>query len=201
MNKLLLAIILLTGANNLYSQEKASLLFTGSFVSCPEFRMKGTGYSLAFQQHFHARFALELGGGYSLASFSNERGEIVNDVRLLELNYHHAGYSFYAAPVLKIGNSKIIGMDLFAGAVISYQSYVLDQYHYELPESPDYIVRMFDIVYGNKVVEGAFPGGIAGCRIKVKTGERWSVLGNLIAIGIPKGVSSVNAGLGIQFSW
>jgi len=201
MNKLIIAFILLTGSSNLHSQERASVMFTGSFVSFPEFRMKGAGYTLSFQQHFLPKFAVELGAGYALASHTILRGEIVNNVRLLELNYHHAGYNFYAAPVLKIGNGKALSLDLFAGVVINYQSNVLDESHYEMPESPDYIGRITDIVYDNKVVEGTFPGGIVGCRIKARTGERWRVFGSLSAMGIPKGVSSVNAGLGVQFSW
>jgi len=182
-----------------YSQEKSGILFTGSFVNLPEYRMKGGGYTVSFQREIHHSLFLELGAGYSLASHSNVRGDIVNGVRLLELNYHSAGYKFYLAPVVKVGKSKAVSLDIYAGPVINYQSNVMDQYHYEMP--PGLQGRITDIVYGNSVKEGSFPGGIGGCRIKARMSGNWSLFGSLSGMWIPKGISSIDAGLGFQFHW
>jgi hypothetical protein len=83
----------------------------------------------------------------------------------------------------------------------TYQSSVFDRNRYEMPESPDFIGRMTDIVYTNKVLEGTFFGGIAGCRVNVRTGENWKMHLGVNTMGIIKAVSSVNASIGIRYCW
>jgi hypothetical protein len=60
---------------------------------------------------------------------------------------------------------------------------------------------MTDIVYVNRVLEGTFFGGIAGCRMNIRTGDNWSLNFGANVMGIIKAVSSVNATLGIKHSW
>ena len=201
MKKLIIACGLLIVAGALWSQEKESILFSGSFVSMPQYQMLGAGYTVSFQHHLKPHISLEAGVNYTLASHTVQRNETVNNVRLLDLNYHHGGYSLYVAPVLKIGKGKAISLDIFAGPVVTYQSNVFDLNRYQLPESPSYISRMTDIVYNNEVKEGAFFGGIAGCRVSAMTGENWRVNCGFNAMGILKAVSSFNASMGIQYCW
>ncbi len=201
MKKLIIAFGLLIMAGTLWSQDKGSILLSGSFVSMPQYQMLGAGYTVSFQQHLKPMISLEAGVVYTLASHTIKRDEMVNNVRLLDLNYHHGGYSFYAAPVLNIGRGKTISLDIFAGPVVSYQSNVFDLNRYQLPESPPYISRMTDIVYNNKVLEGTFIGGIAGFRLSARAGENWRVNCGFNAMGILKAVSSFNASLGIQYCW
>ena len=78
---------------------------------------------------------------------------------------------------------------------------MFDLNRYEMPESPDYIGRMTNIVYVNRVLEGTFFGGIAGFRVNLRTGENWEVNLGVNATGIIKAVSSVNASIGIRYCW
>jgi len=199
MKKLIIFLAFLTGSVTLWSQEKGSLGFSGSYVYMPQYRMHGAGYTISFRHSMKYWLSLEVGGGYTLGSRTIERNETVNDVRLLDLNYHHAAYSLYAAPVIKAGSGSAVTLDFFAGPVITWQSNVFDLNRYEMPESPDYIGRMTNIVYLNRVLEGTFFGGIAGCRVNVRTGENWRVNFGISTTGIIKAVSSVNASIGIRY--
>ncbi len=201
MKRLIIALVMLTSAGTLWSQGKESLLLSGSYVNMPQYGMQGAGYTVSFQHRVSRLFSLEAGAGYIVTSRTIKRDEIINNVRLLDLNYHHAGYHFYAAPVLKIGGNRAISLDLFAGPVVNYQSNVFDRNRYELLDSSPYIGRMTNIVYVNKVREGTFFGGIAGFRINARTGENWRVHLNVSAMGIYRAVSSLNASLGMQYSW
>ncbi len=201
MKKLIISLIILAFAGALHSQEKGSIGFSGSYTYMPEYRIHGAGYSVSFQRNLKTWLGLEAGGVYTLGSRTIERGETVNGVKLLDLNYHHAAYSLYAAPVITAGSGRTVSFDLYAGPVITWQSNVFDLNRYELPVSPDYIGRMTDIVYVNRVLEGTFFGGIAGCRVNVRAGENWQVNLGLNAMGIIKAVSSVNASLGIRYKW
>ena len=196
----MILMALMIGGGTLWSQEKASLLFTGSYVHMPQYRMHGTGYTLSYQHNLRSWLSLETGGGFILASRTIERNQIVNNVMLLDLNYHHAAYNLYAAPVLKAGNGKAVSLDLFAGPVITWQSNVFDMNRYKIPEDQA-TGRMTDIVYVNRVVEGTFFGGIAGCRANVRTGENWQVNFGVSAMGIIKAVSSVSASIGVRYCW
>lgn len=201
MKKLIIAFALLIVAGTLWSQEKGSILFSGSFISMPQYQMLGVGYTVSLQHRLAPLLSLEAGAGYALASHTIKRDEMVNNVRLLNLNYHHGGYSLYVAPVLKIGKGKTISLDIFTGPVVSYQSNVFDLNRYEMPEGPPYISRMSNIVYNNKVLEGTFIGGIAGFRLSAMAGENWKINGGCNAMGIWKAVSSFNASLGVQYCW
>ncbi|MDF1560604.1 MAG: hypothetical protein P1P83_10415 [Bacteroidales bacterium] len=201
MKKLFILLALLMGTGTLWSQEKESILFTGSYEYMPEYRMQGAGYTVSYQHNLKPWLSLEAGGGYTLASRTIERNQTVNNVTLLDLNYHHAAYSLYAAPGLKAGKGRAVSVDLFAGPVIAWQSNVFDLNRYEMPEGPAYTGSMTDIVYVNRVLEGTFFGGIAGCRVNIRTGENWSLNFGANAMGIIKAVSSVNATLGIKYSW
>lgn len=201
MKRLIIAIVMMIPAVALWSQEKESLLLSGSYVNMPQYGMQGAGYTVTFSHPVSKLFGLEAGAGYTVTTRTIKRGEIINDVRLLDLNYHHGGYHLYAAPVLRIGGDGAVTLDLFAGPVVNYQSNVFDRNRYEMPDSPPYIGRMTNIVYVNKVQEGTFFGGIAGCRVNVRTGENWRVNLGVNAMGILKAVSSVNASLGIGYSW
>lgn len=201
MKKLIIFLAFLTGSGTLWSQEKGSLGFSGSFVYIPQYRMHGAGYTISLRHSLKPWLSLEVGGGYALGSRTIERNETVNEVRLLDLNYHHAAYSLYAAPVIKAGSCSAVTMDFFAGPVITWQSNVFDLNRYELPESPDYINRMTDIVYLNRVLEGTFFGGIAGCRVNVRAGENWSVNLGASMTGIIKAVSSVSVNIGACYRW
>lgn len=201
MKKLIIAIVMLASAGSLWSQEKESLLLSGCYVNMPQYGMQGAGYTVSFQHRVSRVFSLEAGAGYTVTSRTIKRGEIINDVRLLDLNYHHAGYHFYAAPVLKIGGESAFTVDFYAGPVMNYQSNVFDRNRYEMPDSPPYIGRMTNIVYVNKVQEGTYFGGIAGCRVNVRAGENWKVHLGVNTMGIIKAVSSVNASLGIRYCW
>ena len=145
--------------------------------------------------------SLEAGGAYTLGSRTIKRDETVNNVRLLDLNYHHAAYSLYAAPVITAGSGRAVSLELYGGPVITWQSNVFDLNRYELPDSPDYTVRMTDIVYVNRVLEGTFFGGIAGCRVSVQAAEKWQVNLGVNAMGIIKAVSSVNVSIGVSYCW
>jgi len=199
MKKQIIFLALLFGCSTLWSQEKGSLGLSGSYVYMPQYRMHGAGYTISLRHSMKPWLSLEVGGGYTLGSRTIERNETVNNVRLLDLNYHHAAYSLYAAPVLRAGNSRTVSLELFAGPVITWQSNVFDLNHYEMPESPDYIGRMTNIEYVNRVLEGTFFGGIAGCRINVRTGEKWNVNLGVNATGIIKAVSPVNVNFGISY--
>ncbi len=201
MKKLIISLILIAGAGTLWSQDKGSLTISGSYMYMPQYRMHGAGYTLSLQHSLKPWLSLEAGGGYTLGARTIERNETVNDVRLLNLNYHHAAYSLYAAPVLKARSSRAVSLELYAGPVITWQSNVFDLNRYEMPESPDYIGRMTNIVYVNRVLEGTFFGGIAGFRVNLRTGENWEVNLGVNATGIIKAVSSVNASIGIRYCW
>ncbi|NLD63053.1 MAG: hypothetical protein GX646_04095 [Bacteroidales bacterium] len=201
MKKILISMALLISVSALWSQEKGSILFTGSYAYMPEYRMQGAGYTVSYQHNLKPWLSLETGAGYTLASRTIERNQTLNNVTLLDLNYHHAAYSLYAAPVLKAGNGRVVSVDLFAGPVITWQSNVFDMNRYEMPESPAYTGRMTDIVYVNRVLEGTFFGGIAGCRVNVRTGENWRVNFGISATGIIKAVSSVSAIIGVRYCW
>jgi hypothetical protein len=199
MKKLIIMLALVICAGTIKSQEMGSLLFSGSYVHMPEYRMNGAGYTVSYQHNLRSWLSLEGGAGYVLASHTIERDETVNNVRLLDLNFHHAAYSLHAAPVLKAGNGRAVSLDLFAGPVITWQSNVFDLNRYEMPESPAYISRMTDIVYVNKVLEGPFFGGIAGFKVNLKAGENWRFNFGISATGIIKAVSSVSASLGFRY--
>ena len=201
MKKPIILLALLLGSGTLWSQERGSLLFSGSYLNMPRYGMQGAGYTVSYQHNLRSWLGLEAGGGYSLGSRTIERNQTVNNVTLLDLNYHHAAYSLYAAPVLKAGNGRAVSVALFAGPVITWQSNVFDMNRYEMPESPAYTGRMTDIVYVNRVLEGTFFGGIAGCRMNIRTGDNWSLNFGANVMGIIKAVSSVNAILGIKYSW
>lgn len=201
MKRLIIAILALTSAGTLWSQEKESLLLSGAYVNMPQYRMQGAGYTVSFQHRLSQLVSLEAGAGYTVTSRTIKRDEVINDVRLLDLNYHHAGYHFYAVPVLKIGGDRMVSLDLFAGPVVNYQSNVFDRNRYEITDSSPYIGRMTNIVYVNKVQEGTFFGGIAGLRINARTGENWRVSLAVNALFILRAVSSANANLGIVYSW
>lgn len=201
MKRLIIALVMLTSAGALWSQEKESLLLSGSYVNMPQYMMQGAGYTVSFQHRLSQLFSLEAGIGYTVTSRTIKRDKIINNVRLLDLNYHHAGYHLYAAPVLKIGGDRAISLDLFAGPVVNYQSNVFDRNRYEILDTSPYISSMANIVYVNKVQEGTFFGGIAGFKINARTGENWRVNLSVNALGILKAVSSVNASLGLVYSW
>jgi hypothetical protein len=201
MKRIIIAIALLAMAGSIWSQDSKSLLIEGSWSGMPQYRMQGAGYALSYQHSLLKLISLEAGAGFIVTSRTIERDQVVGDVRLLDLNYHHAGYYLYAAPVLKIGRERAVSLDLYAGPVVNYQSSVFDRNRYEMTESPDFIGRMTDIVYTNKVLEGTFFGGITGCRVNVRVGENWKMHLGVNTIGILKAVSSVNASIGVQFSW
>jgi len=201
MKKLIISMILLAVGGALWSQENGSLNFSGSYIYMPQYRMSGAGYTISLQQSLKPWLRLEIGGSYTLGSRTIKRNKTVNNVRLLDLDYHHAAYSLHVAPVVTTGNAGVASLELFAGPVITWQSNVFDLNHYEMPESPGYIGRMTDIVYVNRVVEGTFFGGIAGCRVNVRTGENWQVNFGVSAMGIIKAVSSVSASIGVRYCW
>jgi hypothetical protein len=199
MKKLIITMILLAGGGIIWSQDYGSLNFSGSYIYMPQYRMSGAGYTISLQHSLKPWLRLEIGGSYTLGSRTIRRNETVNGVKLLDLNYHHAAYSLYAAPVVTAGNGGAVSLDVYAGPVITWQSNVFDLNRYEMPESPDYIGRMTNIVYLNRVLEGTFFGGIAGCRVNVRTGENWRVNFGISTTGIIKAVSSVNASIGIRY--
>ncbi|HCM60337.1 MAG TPA: hypothetical protein DIS74_08205 [Bacteroidales bacterium] len=201
MKKQIILLALLIGSGTLWSQERGSLNLSGSYVYMPQYRMQGAGYTVSLQHNLKPWLSLEAGGGYTLGVRTIKRNETVNDVRLLDLNYHHAAYSLYAAPVLKAGSGRTVSLELFAGPVITWQSNVFDLNRYEMPERPDYIGSMTNIVYVNRVLEGTFFGGIAGCRVNIRTGENWSLNLGVNTMGIIKAVSSVSASIGIRYGW
>lgn len=201
MNKQIIMLALLISGGTLWSQERGSLDLSGSYVYIPQYRMHGAGYTVSLQHNLKPWLSLEAGGGYTLGSRTIKRNETVNEVRLLDLNYHHAAYSLYAAPVLKAGSGRTMSVELFAGPVITWQSNVFDLNRYEMPERPDYIGRMPNIVYVNRILEGTFFGGIAGCRANIRTGENWSLNLGASAVGIIKAVSSVSANIGVRYCW
>jgi len=201
MKKLIITMILLAGGGIIWSQDNGSLNFSGSYIYMPQYRMSGAGYTISLQHSLKPWLRLEIGGSYTLGSRTIRRNETVNGVKLLDLNYHHAAYSLYAAPVVTAGNGGAVSLDLYAGPVITWQSNVFDLNRYEMPESPDYIGRMTNIVYHNRVLEGTFFGGIAGCRVNVRAGENWEVNLGFNAMGIIKAVSSLNGSLGIRYKW
>ncbi len=201
MKKQIILLALLITGSTLWSQEQGSLSLSGSYAYMPQYRMHGAGYTVSLQHNLKPWLSLEAGGGYTLGARTIERNETVNDVRLLDLNYHHAAYSLYAAPVLKAGSGNTVSLELFAGPVITWQSNVFDLNRYEMPERPDYIGSMTDIVYVNRILEGTFFGGTAGCRVNVRAAEKWQVNLGVNATGIIKAVSSVNINIGVNYCW
>ena len=201
MRKYIIAFAIILGTTSLYAQETGTLNFAGNFVYMPQYKMRGAGYMISYQSIIRGPFYLETGAGYSIASNTIHRDETINDVHFMDLNYHHAGYTFYLAPAIKIAAGSKLSLDVYAGPVFTYQSNVIDQYNYELPASSEYIDRADEVIYSNDVIEGVFPGGIAGCRVNIKLSENWTISGGMNAMGILKAVSSVNTSLGLAYCW
>lgn len=201
MKRLTLLITIATICIAATAQNRHSILFSGEYVHVPSYQLHGVGYTLAFQQQIHEWFYVEGGASYAIASNRNKRDEVVNNIQLLDLYYHHASYNFYAAPLSKVSIGDRVVFDLFVGPVLTYQSNVVDINHYKIIEGSESISNHPDHIYKNESQEGSFFGGIAGIRFSVFLRSNWSLFAGGNVKGIIEGESSVNASIGLSYNW
>jgi len=194
---LAIAAIGLTGT----AQERSSLLFSGDYIYMPGYQLHGTGYSLAYQREIKSWFYLEGGASYALASRCLERGNVVNDVQLLDLYYHHAGYNFYGLALSKIALGSKLELDLFMGPLLSYQSNVFDVNHYLILEETGSVQNYPDNIYKNEAQEGLFFGGKAGFRLAAHMGSDWSIFAGSQINAVIGAESYLQTGMGICYNW
>ncbi|MEZ5070229.1 MAG: hypothetical protein R2751_04475 [Bacteroidales bacterium] len=198
MKKSWILLALLTGCLGLSAQENKSLSFSADWVHSSRHGMMGPGYTLSFQRHLRGPLWMEAGASYGIASRSVERDREVNQVRMLDLNYHHAGYAFFAGPLVHLGKPSGLSVEVSTGFALGYQSNVFDRNHYEILTDSEYVYGTTDVVYDTEVVEGLFPGARAALRIQVPLGPAWALLAGGEASVYHVGIPLFKASLGVR---
>jgi len=201
MKRLILFISILIGSLETFSQTNKAIQLTANYINLPAWQMNGGGYSISYQQQVSKWLHVEMGGGYEISMSRVERDYTLNNVRLLNLYYHHAAYYLYGVPLSKIKLGSKMSFDLYAGPVVSYQSNVYDKYHYQILDESGSVSNSPDIIYENNSQEGAFIGGIAGARMSLFISPKWTINAAANIKGIIKAKTTIETGIGVSYWW
>ncbi|MFA9390034.1 MAG: hypothetical protein ACERKD_09520 [Prolixibacteraceae bacterium] len=185
---------LLLGQFTLHAQNSFSL--SGNYTVLPQSGMEGLGYKAEIILPFKHSLYLSANLGF-IHAWKTTPAPLGNyeNYELFPLNGNHAAYQFAVQTGYHFQLSKVVHISCAIGPSASYQSTLIERSKYKTDERFSYLTINQDFN------EGLYYGGAATFTLGIDFNEQTSLLLYQEAMAYFKAQSTLNTGIGIQFTF